>query len=136
MAIALKDVPAPTSTLSAMPADYVTVGPPIPAQQRIMLYSPPEWESFIHEWVHCTLNKQYKDVQRFTGAGDLGIDIAGFADDQKLQGVWDNYQCKHYAAALAPTDAWPEIGKILWYSFKGEYKAPRRYLFIAALARS
>lgn len=46
-------------------------------------------------------------------------------------GVWDNYQCKHYDHALHPTDAWPEIGKILWYSFKGHYKPPRDYFFVA-----
>jgi hypothetical protein len=45
--------------------------------------------------------------------------------------VWDNYQCKHYDKALTPTTAWPEIGKILWYSFNDEYTPPRRYFFVA-----
>lgn len=81
--------------------------------------------------MHFCLKKVYQQVQRFSGANDRGIDIAGFVDDQKLQGIWDNYQCKHYPHALHPTDAWPEIGKILWHSFKGEYKPPRRYFFVA-----
>ena len=51
---------------------------------------------------------------------------------QKLLGVWDNYQCKRFLnRPIYPSDAWPEIGKILWYSFKGDYRAPRRYYFVA-----
>jgi hypothetical protein len=72
-------------------------------------------------------------VQRFGGAGDRGIDIAGFVDQKKLQGVWDNYQCKHYDHALRPTDVWPEFGKLLWYSFKKNYAVPRRFYFVAPL---
>ncbi len=125
-----EDVAEPLATGSAT-ADQVLHGPAIPPQQRILLYAPAEWEAFIHEWAHYCLKKEYLKVQRFTGAGDRGIDIAGFADAQKLQGVWDNFQCKHYDHALRPTDAWPEIGKILWYSFNKEYKPPRRYYFVA-----
>ena len=79
--------------------------------------------------------EDYKQVQRFSGAGDMGIDVAGFVDDKRLQGVWDNYQCKHYDHALKPSDVWAEFGKIIWYSFKGEYTAPRRYYFVAPGAR-
>jgi len=61
----------------------------------------------------------------------MGIDVAGFQDDQRLKGVWDNYQCKHYDHALAPGELWAEFGKIVWYSFVGEYSAPRRYYFVA-----
>ena len=39
---------------------------------------------------------RYAQVQRFSGARDKGIDIAGFTDDAKLLGVWDNYQCKRF----------------------------------------
>jgi hypothetical protein len=126
----LEDIQAPTAP-SALTSDRTIYGPPIRPQQRIFLYSAVEWEDFIHEWAHFCLKGQYIDVQRFAGAGDRGIDIAGFTDGQKLQGVWDNYQCKHYDHALMPTDVWPEFGKILWYSFKGEYSAPGRYYFVA-----
>jgi hypothetical protein len=131
MTITLKDFDAPAAPASTLSADQAIAGPYIPPQQQIMLYSPDQWEGFIHEWVHFCLKKQYQDVQRFSGPGDLGIDVAGFADGKKLQGVWDNFQCKHYATALAPSDAWPEIGKILWHSFKGDYTAPRKYFFLA-----
>lgn len=126
----LEDIPPP-AVPSGLTSDRAIHGPPIRPQQRILLYSAAEWEDFIHEWAHFCLKTQYLDVQRFGGAGDRGIDIAGFADGQKLQGVWENYQCKHYDRALMPTDVWPEFGKILWYSFKGEYSAPRRYYFVA-----
>jgi hypothetical protein len=61
----------------------------------------------------------------------MGIDVAGFLDDKRLVGVWDNFQCKHYDHALTPGDAWPEFGKVIWYSFKKQYVPPRRYYFVA-----
>ena len=112
-------------------ADQVPLGHRFPPQQQIVLYSSGQWEDFIHEWAHFCLKKIYILVQRFGGARDRGIDVAGFADGQQLQGIWDNYQCKHYNHPLYPTDAWPEIGKVLWYSFNGDYKPPRRYFFVA-----
>lgn len=127
----LVDILAPAVKANVLGADQVLLGHRFPPQQQIVLYSSDEWETFVHEWAHYCLKKLYQQVQRFTGAGDRGIDVAGFADDRKLQGVWDNYQCKHYDHALYPSDAWPEIGKVLWYSFNGEYKVPRRYYFVA-----
>lgn len=125
-----KDIDEPNNS----PGGEVTLaqvvhGPSIPPQQRLLTYSSEQWEDFVHEWVHYCLKKSYQQVQRFSGAGDMGIDVVGFQDDQRLNGVWDNYQCKHYDHALTPTDVWPEFGKIVWYSFKGEYTAPRRYYF-------
>jgi len=126
------DIVPPAAASNAVTTDQVIHGPLIPPQQRILLYSPGEWEGFAEEWAHFCLKKHYVQVQRFSGAGDRGIDIAGFADAQKLLGVWDNYQCKRYLGhAVYPSEAWPEIGKILWYSFKKEYRAPRRYYFVA-----
>jgi hypothetical protein len=126
------DIVPPSASTSIVTKDQVTHGPAIPPQQRILLYAAEEWESFIEEWAHFCLKEKYKKVKRFTGAGDKGIDIAGFVDDKGLLGVWDNYQCKRYLDhALYPSDAWPEIGKILWHSFKGEYVAPRHYYFVA-----
>lgn len=120
-------VPAPVNLTAAQ----VAHGPLIPPQQQILLYSPDQWEGFVQEWAYYCLKKLYTQVQRFTGSGDLGIDIAGFADAKKLLGVWDNYQCKHYDHALHPGDVWVELGKIVWYTFKGEYGVPRRYYFVA-----
>jgi hypothetical protein len=126
------DVAPPVPQSGQVTADQVLHGPSIPAQQRIQLYSADEWEGFVQEWAHFCLKSQYVQVQRFSGAGDRGIDIAGFTDAGKLLGVWDNYQCKRFLDhAVYPSEAWPEIGKILWYSFKGDYHPPRRYYFVA-----
>jgi hypothetical protein len=132
MSDGFKDILPPAAPPGGVSVDQVIHGPQIPPQQRILLYSADEWEGFAEEWAHYCLNKLYLQVQRFTGAGDRGIDIAGFADTQRLQGVWDNYQCKRYVGhAIYPSEAWPEIGKILWYSFKKDYSPPRRYYFVA-----
>lgn len=127
-----------TIVLSEIPA--VTVAPPnaaktihgrlVPPQQQILLYESGEWESFIQEWVHFQ-RSQYVKVVRFTGANDMGIDVAGLADAAGLQGIWDNYQCKHYAKALTPSVALPEIGKLLWHAFNEEFAPPRKYYFMA-----
>jgi hypothetical protein len=125
------EISAPTVSPTLPTASSVQSGPAIEPLQRLFLYSADEWEGFVDEWASTCLKKKYTKVQRFTGSNDRGIDIAGFADDHLLAGVWDNYQCKHYDHALYPTDAWPEIAKILWYSFNGDYKPPRAYFFVA-----
>lgn len=105
-------------------------GPKIDPVQIIFTYSPDEWEAFVHEWVH-SLEKKYSRVIRPTGAGDKGIDVAGFTDAKKLLGIWDNYQCKRYANPLSFGNIAPEIGKMLWYSFRGDFIPPRHYYFVA-----
>lgn len=74
----------------------------------------------------------YKKVRRFGGAGDLGIDVAGFASDAGLQGQWDNYQCKRYHHPLRPGDVWVEIGKLIYYAYSGEYLPPRKHYFVCS----
>lgn len=127
----LLDIPSSATSYGILFVDQVAHGPRIPPQQRILLYSADEWEKFIEEWAHFCLKNQYMEVQRFSGSGDRGIDVAGFTDRQMLQSIWDNYQCKHYDHPLSPSDIWPEFGKTLWYSFIKEYKAPRQYFFVA-----
>ncbi|HVY08346.1 MAG TPA: ABC-three component system protein [Burkholderiales bacterium] len=127
-----EDIKVPPKPSTAITAGQVANGPVIPPQQRLLTYSPAEWEVFVEEWAYYCLRKAYKHVQRFSGAGDMGVDVAGFVDDKRLQGVWDNYQCKHYYNhALKPADVWLEFGKVIWYSFKKEYTVPRRYYFVA-----
>ena len=108
----------------------VAQGRTYPPQQQILLFSPEEWEEFILEWGHYQ-KTQYQKVVRLAGAGDMGIDVAAFTDDKALHGVWDCLQCKHYENPLTPATAYPEIAKILWYSFNKSYAVPRSYYFIA-----
>lgn len=131
MSTDLKDIEEPPKPTAVVTAAQVTHGPLIPPQQQLLLYSPDQWEAFVLEWLYYCLKKTYKQVQRFTGAGDMGIDVAGFADDKRLEGVWDNFQCKHYDHALMPGDVWSEFGKVIWYSFNKQYVPPRRYYFVA-----
>jgi hypothetical protein len=119
-------IPAATTVVAAQ---QMAGGPPIPPIARIRLYSAEEWEAFTNEWAHSFF--QGKDVVRFSGAGDKGVDIAVFDPGQTFHGIWDGYQCKHYDNPLRPSDIYVELGKVLWFSFSGEYKAPRSYTFIA-----
>lgn len=118
-----------TAATTLVAAQQIAIGPPVLPIARIRLYSAEEWEAFTNEWAHYTF--QGKEVVRFSGAGDKGIDIAVFDPGQDFTGIWDGYQCKHYDNALRPSDIYVEMGKVLWFSFGGEYKAPRSYTFIA-----
>ncbi|GIK88055.1 MAG: hypothetical protein BroJett026_35360 [Betaproteobacteria bacterium] len=126
-----KDIPAPSDPASPVTSAQVTHGPILPPQQQLLIYSPDQWEDFVQEWAHYCLKKTYKQVRRYSGAGDLGIDVAGFLDDKRLEGAWDNYQCKHYDHAITPSEVWVEFGKVIWYSFIHEYTKPRRYCFVS-----
>ncbi|MCG3193035.1 MAG: hypothetical protein DIJKHBIC_02284 [Thermoanaerobaculia bacterium] len=129
--MANQHITAPIPPVTPPSAGAILHGPQIPPQQRILLYSPDEWEDFVHEWAYFCLKRLYLQVERVGGAGDRGIDIIGFTDTQKLQGVWDNYQCKHYDHPLWPADASPELGKLLWYTFQKAYLPPRHYFFVS-----
>lgn len=110
---------------------HVHSGVPIPKAVRVRLFSPDEWEEFIEEWA-SSLDAIYEKVRRFGGAGDLGVDIAGFCSDQGFLGDWDNFQCKKYGHPLRPGDIWVEIGKIIYYSHLGEYIPPRWHYFVCS----
>ena len=116
--------PAPTG----VPADIVLAGPPIPAIDRIKLFSDTQWEDFVLEWAD-SLRDRYARVDRCGSAGDMGRDVIATVKD--ASGVWDNYQCKHYKDSLKPTDIWIELGKLAYYTRRGDYTYPRRYFFIA-----
>jgi hypothetical protein len=129
--IEFKEITLKESSGEMLTAQQLAAGPVISPAARISLYSPAEWETFTEEWAFYCLPKLYKKVRKAPGANDKGVDVAGFRDAKMLKGVWDNYQCKHYDHPLRPTDVWVELGKIIWYSFRGDYKAPRDYYFIA-----
>lgn len=102
-------------------------GLPIAPIDRIRLWSGDVWEDFILEWA-TSLASEYARVERCGGAGDMGRDVIGFVGDTE---DWDNYQCKHYAAGLTPSEIWIELGKLVYYTWRGEYSVPRRYIFVS-----
>jgi hypothetical protein len=112
-------------------ADHVLNGISIPKPSRVACFSPEEWESFTEEWA-SSLTYSYARVRRCGGAGDQGLDIVGFLTDATWGEGWDNYQCKRYNTPLYPSHIWVEIGKIIYYSYKGEYPPPRKCYFIAS----
>lgn len=124
----LKDIAPPVSTQTY--SDVVTAGPRLLPQKIIQTYESGEWEVFTEE---CAFNlkSSYLDVKRLGGSGDQGIDVAAFLSDKGFNGVWDNYQCKHYDHPLHPSDALKEIGKLCYYTHIKEYTIPRCYYFVA-----
>jgi len=109
-------------------------GKHITVQNQISTMSADDWEEFIEEWMSHK-SSDYYDFERLGGAGDQGRDVVGYVDNPVGNDayIWDNYQCKHYAAPLSPSKIWKEIGKICYYSFVNDYPFPRKYYFIAPL---
>lgn len=113
----------------ALTADIAASGPVIAPIERIRLFSPDQWEDFVHEWAQ-SLREQYAHVDRCGGAGDMGRDVVAVVSEDDPS-VWDNYQCKHYDHPLAPGDIWLELGKLVYFTHLAEFTYPRRYRFIA-----
>lgn len=111
-------------------SSHVQNGINIPAIKRIEIFSPAEWEDFVEEWSY-SLKPSYKDVKKLSGSGDQGRDVLGFCDEEKLYGVYDQYQCKYYKDKLKPSDVWIEIGKLIYHTYKDGIKPPRRFYFVS-----
>jgi hypothetical protein len=102
-----------------------------PVAKLIEIFEPSQWEEFTEEWA-VSLEPGYKEVLRWSGAGDMGLDVIGFNTDKKFDGGCDNYQCKRYAIKLQPANIWVELGKIIYYSHFGEYTVPKNSYFAAS----
>jgi len=50
---------------------------------------------------------------------------------EKHEGAWENYQCKQYGKRLPTDTAICELGKILYYSWQGDFTPPTKYFFVA-----
>jgi hypothetical protein len=107
------------------------VGAPMQPLKRLAGFSPDEFEIFVLEWVQGYLKSQYREIRRQGGAGDKGRDVVAFIDDSTTKPRrWDNYQCKHYKDPLEPTKFYSELGKLCYYTFKGDYIIPQNYLIV------
>ena len=96
----------------------------------VMGYDSGEWERFIGEWMRSQKDK-YLEVKRVGGANDHGLDVVGYTDAQKLEGVWDNNQCKHYRTSIPTADGLADVGKLIYWAHRGKFKPPRRSRFVA-----
>ncbi|MBZ4370223.1 ABC-three component system protein [Corallococcus sp. AS-1-6] len=100
--------------------------------RRILELVGEELELFVYDWVtERAKHLGYFEVERFSGSGDLGRDVVGFCSAARHEGHWDNYQCKQYRERLGPATAHLELGKLLFYAFKGQFTTPRNYYFVA-----
>ncbi|MDD1505887.1 restriction endonuclease [Lysinibacillus sp. CNPSo 3705] len=101
----------------------------IPALDLLKLFSDSEFEDFIEEWSSSYLAEKvnYKKVYKNRGAGDKGRDIIATLDDKEV--LWDCYQCKHYENPLTPSVVWVEFGKLCYYTYRGDYTIPQKYIF-------
>lgn len=111
-----------------MASDGVVSGQPIPAIERIKLFSDTQWEEFVLEWAD-SLRSTYSRVERCGGSGDLGRDVVATCADNEEQ--WENFQCKHYRNPITPSDIWVELGKLVYYTHQGRFSYPRKYYFVA-----
>ena len=82
-----KTIGTPSSSGTAVSAAQISQGPTIAPVARIKLYNADEWEAFTEEWAYYSLKKTYQEVVRFSGAGDKGVDVAGFTDAKGFDGV-------------------------------------------------
>lgn len=100
-----------------------------PIIKLVRAYDSAEWEIFIREWQKGL--QGYHAVKRLGGPGDLGRDVIGLVSAEACQGVWDNYQCKHYETTLGVPNACEDAGKIIFHAFRGEFTPPRMCSFVA-----
>lgn len=119
-------------------ATQVSAGIPIPPVRLLQVMSPDEWEAFTEEWLSFhKAEGTYHSIRRFTGPGDLGLDIVAFTAANGFAESWDSYQCKHYDHPLRLGNVYGEIGKIIYHSFcrtppfNQACRVPRCHFFIA-----
>ncbi|SMG26116.1 hypothetical protein SAMN02746000_01483 [Paracoccus sp. J56] len=91
-------------------------------------------ERFTLEWASEYLamkRPEIVEVQQRGGAGDKGRNVLAWHDPNTVPvRKWTLYQCKHYASAPGTSTAATEIGKVLFYSHRGDYTFPEEYHFV------
>jgi len=100
-----------------------------PIAKLVRAYGADEWEVFIAEWQKGL--QGYHSVKRLGGPGDLGRDVISLCSAEACEGVWDNFQCKHYETTLGVSAACEDAGKIIFHASRGEFTPPRRCSFVA-----
>ncbi len=100
----------------------------IPPIDKVHIMDEDSFESFILEWLYGCKKTKYFSIKQIGGAGDKGRDIIAYYKDGEV----DYYQCKHYNTALAPSNFYVELGKLCYYTYKGEIPIPKKYYIIAS----
>lgn len=97
---------------------------------QICALSAPQLEEFVDDWIAHRVN-EYHAHELWRGTGDMGRDVTGYVTAQRLEGEWDNFQCKQLTSRLSERSAFVELGKIFMHAANGEFALPRAYYFIA-----
>ena len=122
----------PKSNSAVLTAAQISGGIPIPAVRLLQVMSSDEWEGFTEEWLSFhKANGTYQSIRRFSGPGDLGLDIVAFTAKEGFAKPWDGYQCKHLRPRR-PGDVY--IGKHSFLRtppFNQSCRVPQRHVFIA-----
>ncbi len=95
---------------------------------KVHIMDEDSFEQFTLEWLFGCKKAKYSSIKRIGGTGDKGRDVVGYYSD----GAVDYYQCKHYNTGLAPTNYYLELGKLCYYTYKGEIPVPKEYFIIAS----
>jgi hypothetical protein len=104
------------------------LGAPLQPLERLASFSDKQFEVFVWEWAVDYLAGKYHTVQRRGRAGDKGRDVIAWIDPPDVHPRrWDNYQCKHYKEPLSPSDVCIELGKLCFYTYRGDYTIPDNY---------
>jgi hypothetical protein len=135
--VTLTDI-EPKAAKTTPTAAQVSGGIPVPPVRLLQVMSAEDWEGFTEEWLTYHKSKgEYDSVKRYSGAGDLGLDVVAFTSPDGFSKPWDSYQCKHYDHALEPGDMYGEVGKIIYHSFNRtppfnqKCRVPRRHVFVS-----
>ncbi len=80
---------------------------------------------FVEEWMRG-FDPQCTASEKLGASGDMGRDVVGYFGTVATNREWDNYQCKHYAKPLVPSDIWIELGKMCFYFLEGAFCATKR----------
>lgn len=129
MALKTKPLSKPVPLSTPLTSDAAALGPPVTPFERLQLMSSATFENLVCEWVGAL--GQYARIEQLAGSGDSGLDVVGFASPTE-EDPWDLFQCKHYDHPLSPSEFWLELGKLVFYTFSGEYSVPRRYHLVAS----
>jgi hypothetical protein len=95
-----------------------------------LLALPDERLEAVKDWL-TVRTRHYVACERWSGSGDMGRDVVGYASNSRHEGEWDNFQCKQLSTRLSEASAFLELGKIFMHAAAGEYSLPRAYIFVA-----
>lgn len=87
-------------------------------------------EGFVNDWLHFRV-KDYAGHELWRGAGDMGRNVTGYVTTRRMEGPWDNFQCKQLGKNLRETSAMVELGKIFMHAANGDFILPRAFTFVA-----